>query len=93
MIVGRELGENKFMEGYRKVYPYIHSSSHKGPLVLLDGDLNDTDVELAARIAARFSQGRDADEVEMSVTFPDGKNTVLKVKPMPSEEILQEWYV
>jgi len=93
MIVGREQGENKFMEGYRKIYPYIHSSSHKGPLVLLDGDLKQSDVELAARIAARFSQGRDADEVEMSVTFPDGKNTVLKVKPMPADEILQEWYV
>lgn len=93
MIVGRELGENKFMEGYRNTYPYIHSSSHKGPLVLLDGDLNESDVELAARIAARFGQGRDAEEVEMSVTFPDGKNKVLKVKPMPAEEILEEWYV
>lgn len=93
MIVGREQGENKFMEGYRKIYPYIHSSSHKGPLVLLDGDLKQSDVELAARIAARFGQGRDADEVEMSVTYPDGKNTVLKVKPMPAEEIPESWYV
>jgi len=93
MIVGREQGENKFMEGYRKIYPYIHSKSHKGPLVLLDGELNDSDIELAARIAARFGQGRDADEVEMSVNYPDGKNTVLKVKPMPSDEIDQAWYV
>lgn len=93
MIVGRELGENKFMEGYRKTYPYIHSISHKGPLVLLDGTISESDAELAARIAARFGQGRDADEVEMSVTYPDGKNTVLKVKPMPSDEIDQKWYV
>lgn len=93
MIVGREQGENKFMEGYRKIYPYVHSNSHRGPLVLLDGNLTDSDVELAARIAARFGQGRDAEEVEMSVTYPDGKNTVLKVRPMPAEEIDQNWYV
>ena len=93
MVIGREQGENKFMEGYRKMYPYIHSSSHSGPLVLLDGELSESDVELAARIAARFGQGRDAEEVEMSVNYPDGKNTVLKVKPMPADEIEQAWYV
>ncbi len=93
MIIGREQGENKFMEGYRKIYPYIHSVSHKGPLVLLDGDITEADAELAARIAARFGQGRDAEEVEMAVNYLDGKKTVYKVKPMPADEILQQWYV
>ena len=93
MIVGREQGENKFMEGYRKMYPYIHCASHNGPLTLLDGTLSESDVELAARIAARYGQGRSADEVEMSVTFPDGKNTLLKVKPMSADEIPEAWYV
>jgi len=93
MIVGREQGENKFMEGYRKMYPYLHCSSHNGPLTLLDGNLNDSDLELAARIAARFGQGRDEEEVEMTAVFPDGKTTVLKVKPMAKDEIPEEWYV
>ena len=93
MIVGREQGENKFMEGYRNVYPYIHSTSHNGPLTLLDGTLTDDDAELAARIAARFGQGRDAEEVEMAVKYPDGKETILKIKPMAKDEILKEWYV
>ena len=86
-------GENKFMEGYRNMYPYIHSTSHNGPLTLLDGTITDEDAELAARIAARFGQGRDADEVEMSVNYLDGKNTIIKVKPMPKDEILEAWYV
>ena len=93
MIVGREQGENKFMEGYRNMYPYIHSTSHNGPLTLLDGTLTDDDAELAARIAARFGQGRDADEVEMAVKYPDGKETIIKIKPMAKDEILEAWYV
>lgn len=93
MIVGREQGENKFMEGYRKIYPYIHCTSHNGPLTLLDGNITQSDAELAARIAARYGQGRDADEVEMSINYPDGKNTIIKVKPMPADEIPEAWYV
>jgi len=93
MIVGREEGENKFMEGYRKMYPYMHSTSHNGPLTLIDGTLTDDDAKLAARIAARFGQGRDADEVEMAVKYPDGKELKLKIKPMAKDEILESWYV
>ena len=93
MIIGREQGENKFMEGYRKMYPYIHCTSHNGPLTLIDGTITEADAELAARIAARFGQGRDAEEVEMSINYLDGKNTIIKVKPMPKDEILEEWYV
>jgi len=93
MIIGREQGENKFMEGYRKMYPYIYCTSHNGPLTLLDGNITESDAELAARIAARYGQGRDADEVEMSVTYPDGKNAIYKVKPMPADEISEAWYV
>lgn len=93
MIVGREEGENKFMEGYRKVFPYIHCVSHHGPLVLLDGDLTSNDVEIAARVAARYGQGRDADEVEMSVNYPDGNQNIVKVKPMQADEIPEAWYV
>jgi len=29
----------------------------------------------------------------MAVKYPDGKETVIKVKPMAKEEILKEWYV
>ena len=37
MIVGREEGENKFMEGYRKQFTTMRCTSHTGPLVLIDG--------------------------------------------------------
>jgi len=93
MVIGREQGENKFMEGYRKMYPYMYCTSHNGPLALLDGNISEEDAILAARIAARYGQGREADEVEMSVNYPDGKNTIYKVKPLTSDEIPKSWYL
>jgi tRNA-specific 2-thiouridylase len=67
--------------------------SHPGPLVLLDGEADADDLELAARIAARFSKGRDAAEVTMEVTEKDGAVRKLLVAPLPSAQIPQEWYL
>jgi tRNA-specific 2-thiouridylase len=67
--------------------------SHPGPLVLLDGEAGADDLLLAARIAARFSKGRDAAEVTMEVTEKDGAVRKLLVAPLPSAQIPQEWYL
>ncbi len=93
LIVGREEGENRFMEGYKKRFPYFYCKSHHGPLVLADGELNQDDIELAARITARFGQGKNADEVVVHYVRPDGTETPCTVTPLSSEELLQEWYI
>lgn len=93
LIIGREEGENRFLEGYRKQFTHLHTVSHKGPLVLLDGQLEEGDLELAARITARFSQGRGADQVRVEVTEQGGEPHQLDVAPLPSEEISDHWYV
>ncbi|MGD9390134.1 MAG: tRNA (5-methylaminomethyl-2-thiouridylate)-methyltransferase [Thioalkalispiraceae bacterium] len=93
MIVGREEGENKFMEGYRKQFIWLRSPSHRGPLVLIDGDVNDDDLRLASRVAARFGKGKSAAEVEMEINFPDGQQQLITITPMPADEIQQAWYV
>ena len=54
IIVGREEGENRFLEGYRKRFTHIVPVSHLGPLVLLDGNIDATAIELAARLALRI---------------------------------------
>jgi tRNA U34 2-thiouridine synthase MnmA/TrmU len=94
MIVSREEPETLFMEGYRKSFGHIKTISHAGPISLIDGnDLSAEDWLLAARITARFSQGRDADEVEVSIV-PQGKEARnLKVSPLSPSEILQNWYL
>jgi tRNA U34 2-thiouridine synthase MnmA/TrmU len=93
MIVGREEGENKYLEGYKKQFTYLRSTSHTGPLVLIDGKVNDDDLELAARLTARFGRGKNADEVTIEATFTDGSVKELKVEPLPPSELQEEWYV
>jgi tRNA-specific 2-thiouridylase len=93
IIVGREEGENRFMEGYRKRFTHMLSTSHTGPLVLLDGeDIKADDLELAARLTARFGQGRDADRVTVDV-HDKGVMQTMEVVPMPTEQIPADWYL
>ena len=93
LIISREEGENRFLSGYKKNFAHIEIKSHNGPLTLVDGKLSDEDYKYAASIAARFSQGRDADSVNVKVTTEDGEEKTFDVKPMPASEIKQEWYV
>ena len=93
IIVGREEGENRFLEGYRKRFVHMLPSSHTGPLVLLDGAVSADDIELAARLTARFSQGRDADRVTIEVHRQGGVTHNLDVVPLPADEIPAGWYL
>lgn len=93
LIVARDDGENNFLRGYTKRFTYMQSTSHKGPLVLVDGELKNEDIELAARITARFGQGRDAKEVTVSVFDQQGREVSTNIKPMAAEEITKAWYV
>ena len=93
IIVGREEGENNYLEGYKKQFISMHAVSHTGPLVLIDGTIDDDDLLLAARLTARFSQGRNAEQVEINIRQPDQSETKRNVTPMPSEDIPKEWYI
>ena len=93
IIVGREEGENRFLEGYRKRFIHMIPTSHSGPLVLLDGEISTADIELAARLTARFSQGRDADRVTIEVNSKGDDTHRLDVVPLPSDEIPAGWYL
>ena len=93
LIVSREDGENKFLNGYRKQFSTVEIKSHNGPLTLVDGELSEEDAIQAARIAARFSQGREAEKVSVKVTRLNGEEIMLDVAPMPASEIKEEWYV
>ncbi len=93
LIVSREDGENNFLHGYRKQFSTLEIKSHNGPLTLVDGVLSDVDLQQAARVAARFSQGREAESVTVKFTPLNGEATLLDVAPMPAAEIKQEWHV
>jgi tRNA U34 2-thiouridine synthase MnmA/TrmU len=93
MIVGREEGENHFLEGYRKRFVHLIPISHVGPLVLLDGEVNDSDIKLAARLTARFSKGRDADSVSIEVNDNRRPAHIINVTPMGAADIPAAWYL
>lgn len=93
LIISREEGENYYLEGYRHQYVHLHPISHKGPLALLDGQAEASDLELAARIVARFSQGKHATEVAVEVTDPMSGTSTLKVVPLTANDIPESWYV
>lgn len=93
LIVGREEGENNFLEGYRKQFTHLRTVSHKGPLVLIDGETGDADLQLAARIAARYSQGRTAAEVSVEVHGRDGSARTLQVAPLAPDQLPEAWHL
>jgi len=93
LIVARDDGENNFLSGYKKRFTSLYAVSHKGPLVLLDGEADGDDLELAARLVARFGQGRDADAVNISICLKDGSTREMLISPMPVSDIPQEWYI
>lgn len=94
LIVGREEGENKFLEGYRRHYVSFRAVSHVGPLALLDGTARDEeDLRLAASLVARFGKGRDAEHVQVEVSEKDGGTRVLDVRPLSQAEIPSAWYI
>ncbi len=93
LIVGREEGENRYLEGYRKQYTTLRTLSHAGPLALIDGHCDDEGLDLAARLVARFSQGRDADEVVVEIAEPGGEGRPRAVRPMSADEIPKAWYI
>ncbi len=93
LIIGREEGENNFLQGYRKQFTTIYPTSTVGPLTLVDGEFNQHDQELAAKIVARYCQLKDQKNVTLNITTPNGVSNELTVEAYTPEDIQQEWYV
>jgi tRNA-uridine 2-sulfurtransferase len=93
LIIGREEGENNFLEGYRRQYTHFRTLSHLGPIALLDGTADTTDIQLAAEVVARFSQGRESQSVQVCVTEKNGNARTLDVVPISNNDIPPGWYI
>ncbi len=81
------------MQGYKNNFINMNCASHRGPLVLIDGQPDEQDLLLAGRITARYGQGRDADEVTIQVREKDKPERLIQVKPIAANEIPEEWFV
>ena len=94
LIIGREEGENNYLQGYRHQYIHLSTPEVMGPLVLIDGDrISAPDIILAAQITARFSDGCDDPQVVVEVGMQSGSLQRLWVSPLPKTAVISEWYV
>jgi tRNA U34 2-thiouridine synthase MnmA/TrmU len=91
LIISREEGEGNFLSGYRHQYAHLTTLSHPGPLALIDGQVDEQELALAARVVARYSQGRGAEQVVLQYTAPGSEPRELKVKPLQPHEIPPQW--
>jgi tRNA-specific 2-thiouridylase len=92
MIIAREEGETHFLQGYRKQFLHLQALSHPGALALVDGAQTEDDLQLAAQIAARYSQGRDTEKVQVQIVQGNSERLVW-VKPLRADEISESWYL
>lgn len=93
LIVGRDEGENRFLRGFRYRFPHLLALDYEGPLVLVMGAPDPEGLVLAARLTARFGQGREALSVRVSFAAPDGTARELAVAPLPASEVEEGWYL
>jgi tRNA-specific 2-thiouridylase len=92
IIIGRNEAENNIIAKYNKAFTELRTMSHGGPVALLEGDFNEQDINLAARIIARFSSARKTEQVQVQIT-KKGKSEIQNVKPLAADEIPEEWYI
>ena len=81
------------MQGYKKEFITLTCVSHAGPLALVDGSPSAEDLFMAARITARYGQGRDAEQVDVSITDNEGCERIIQVKPFGANEIPEQWFI
>jgi tRNA U34 2-thiouridine synthase MnmA/TrmU len=93
IIVAREEGEVKFLQGYRNQYANIYPTSCNGPLALIEGNPNQEDLRIATKIVARYSQGREEEKVNVEVKLTNGVVQKFSVQPFLAKEIEESWMV
>ena len=93
MIISREEGENNFLMGYKNRYITLRTTDHPGPLVMIDGDPSEADLELAGRILARFGKGKNAERVTVEIAKPKQAPYEIEVAPMPPSQVDKRWYI
>lgn len=93
VIVARDESESRFLEGFRKQFIHMRALDFKGPLLLVDGEASDTDLQTAAKIVARFSGGKHESQVNVEMIEKKGEPAVLTVAPYLDSEINPDWYL
>jgi len=92
VIVGRDEGENLFIQQSAADNPLLEVEGYPGPLALFIGDPDDVMLTKAARVVGRYSDGRDLG-LDLSVTVKHGESVrTIVVPPFAASEV-QDWVI
>lgn len=88
-IIGRNEGENEQLSHFSSNFWRLRVSDFPGPLTLVNKEASEEELTLAARLTARYSQGRG--ETRLEVTAKKNEKTkVYQVEPLESDSDLIE---
>ncbi len=94
LIIGREEGENRFMQGYKNQFMSIYPSSHPGALCLVDGEFkSDQERDQALALVARYSQGKNDPQVKLVIRQSNGEEQEYSITPMSVDDINRNWLI
>lgn len=93
LIIGREEGENNYLEAYCTEFTHLRPVSHTGPIALLQGEVSAEDLFLAAQIIARYSHGKEAPSVRVAIGTGIEDPRILEVPPLGEHDILNTWHL
>jgi tRNA U34 2-thiouridine synthase MnmA/TrmU len=79
-IVGRDIKENAFLGRYADGRIALQAEHKKGPLTLVEGTPDESELELIAAITAKYSKGGADDELRVQYSGP-GMEGVVAVMP------------
>ncbi len=85
-VVGRNQTENLLMENQAGERMRFNCSDVVGPLTLLEGECGDKAVEIAARLTARYGDGKNREKVDVTIETHEGGERVITVQPMDEQE-------
>jgi len=86
VIVGRDETENAVLSGFAQGRIKLDFPPDvPGPIALVEGEVSEEELLLAARIAARYADAPPAEEVRV-VVFQDGEARELRVKPLSPDD-------
>lgn len=92
LIISREEGEGHFMEGYKYMFMSLEPTSHLGAFALIDGVLEEGDLELAIAILGRYTKAQQGEALTVEVGgLPGGVSRLVTAPAYSAEQIKAEW--
>ncbi len=85
-IVGRDKVDNDALSDYLESRWGLRVVGYPGPLTLLPPDVDREDLQFAAAVTGRYSQGRDAETVEVELLVNREMEKVIQVAPLNRDD-------